>query len=330
MDNTYRKLARFLSSAYDFSEPVSLHPIEGGDWNQVYRIDGKGEWILRVSHCRKTEEQLRFELTIVSLLSECLSYVPKIRLSREGKLYARFEGKMCALFEFKPGRSLTITNDTVILAGATLGEIHNEHSNISQKHRLVTDLSIIRFDWLNNYFYSGDILDAEAREFQVPDEDRMFLEDIFAHMDFLRSVRARLRQWLDRCRERKLFAESITHGDFCRRNILTESGHVTAVLDWDETVTSWLEYEVATALWEFSRDDSRFVMIESRQALFLDAYSSAHSLPSLDGELLLRFIAVRRLIEIQLGLFELANGRECDLKYCHLNLRNLQNLDLNS
>ena len=59
---------------------------------------------------------------------------------------------------------------------------------------------------------------------------------------------------------------------------------------------------------------------------FLVNYSRARNVPFLADEMLRRLIGVRRLIEIQLDLYELRNGGPYDLEYCSQNIRGLRNL----
>lgn len=166
-----------LSTVYDISEPGSLERIDSGDWNRIYKVQADGEWILRISHHRKIQRQLEFELAIVSLLSQLLSYVPKIKPACEGGLFGLYHGDLCSLFEFMPGQPLGVTNATAELAGATLGRIHSELLPISETHRLVNDLSLIRFDWTSNTMYSGDLLDEKALNVEVSDREQCYLAE---------------------------------------------------------------------------------------------------------------------------------------------------------
>jgi hypothetical protein len=61
---------------------------------------------------------------------------------------------------------------------------------------------------------------------------------------------------------------------------------------------------------------------------FLESYSSVVTLPSFADETLRRLVGVRRLIEIQLALFEMSPGGFCDLEYCLQNVRALVLLGL--
>lgn len=330
MDDTERCIKDLMSSVYDISKVSGVLRINGGEWNRIYRIDSQPIWILRISHHRKIRSQLEFELSILTRLSESLSYVPQIRLTKDGQLFGVHKGLLCSLFAYMPGQILSVTDKTVTQAGAILGEIHRELAGISKNFRLVDDLSIINFDWFNNYMYKGEVLDAQVLNTYLSIYKSTHLNAVVSELEFLQESRTLISSWLSSYSSDNGLGQGIIHGDYYRRNILTDGKHISAVLDWDETITSWVEYEIANAVWEFARDDSRCTMNPKRQTLFLDAFTSEYGLSALNIETINWFIGVRRLIEIQLELYELVNDGQYDLEYCEMNVKYLKNLGLDA
>jgi Ser/Thr protein kinase RdoA (MazF antagonist) len=323
--NTIRNL---LIHHYGIPEPRIVRTIDNGNWNRIYEMRGDGHWILRISHHRKTEAQLAFELHAMQTAGQRLSIVPDVRPTVTGSAYAVDRDRFYTLFQYMPGQLLQITDRTVELAGATLGRIHDALGKASPKLRLVNDLSILDFDWTDNYMVTGDMFDDAIAALVPPASSREAFDEIVANLAFLRRTRDTIGTWLDRCRQEDRLTEGITHGDYYWRNILMADGRITGVLDWDEAITSWIEYEVANATWEFARDDPRARMHDHRVHLFLDAYEQANPKVTLAPRTLRSFIALRRLIEIQLALFDLSQGETPDLDYGLLNVRYLKHLDI--
>ena len=330
MDIHNSDIIDFLDSAYGISNVDALVQIDNGDWNTIYRIRSDQDWILRLSHKRKTPAQLDFELSVVSNLSSRLDYIPRIKPVRDGALFANHRGKYCSVFEFMPGAEITETADAVAAAARTLARLHTELTELSLTYQFVGDLSLIDFDWLSNYFYSADVLDAKWLDISVCDKDARSLCEIRKNLPFLRESRTELATWLEGQQNDGILTECIVHGDYYQRNILWNGRSVTAVLDWDETSTSLLEYEVANAIWTFSLEEETATMAPRIIDNFLDEYTRVRSLRSLTKQALKRLVGVRRLIEIQSDLYELRVGGSYDLEYCEQNVRGLRLLDIDA
>ncbi len=323
----YEALLKILKHQYGIPNPTIVRSIANGDWNRIYEVRGDGHWILRISHHRKTEDQLAFELHAMQAVGRRLPVVPDIRRTVDGERYAAHNGTFYTLFQWMPGRPLRITDATVRLAGAMLGRIHRTLQETAPTLRFVNDLSILDFDWTDNYMVTGDLFADAIADLDPPDSAREVFAEIAAHLEYLRAIRNAVETWRTQCLAEGCLTEGITHGDYYRRNILMADGRITAVLDWDEAVTSWLEYEVANATWEFARDDPRARMNPRRLRLFLGAYEDINPGLTLDRRTLNTCIALRRLIEIQLALFDLSQGETPDLDYCLLNVHYLKHLD---
>ena len=230
-----------LESRYDIHRISNLTRIDNGDWNTIFRVRAEDEWIVRLSHNRKRQAQLEFELRLMSSLALRLSYVPQIKRTKDGRLYTDHQGRFCSVFQCMPGDEIPETADAAAAVGRTLGRMHNELLAYSRDHRLVDDLSLIDFDWFSNYFYTGDTLTPEWLHLVVDDDEACYLDEIREGLLYLRNARDRLSAWIAEQQRDELLTECTVHGDFYQRNILWDGKSVTGVIDWDETVTSWLE-----------------------------------------------------------------------------------------
>jgi Ser/Thr protein kinase RdoA (MazF antagonist) len=325
-DNHQMNINNLLDQAYDIKNEAAIIPIGKGEWNRIYKIEAEPNLVLRISHRRKEQAQLAFELNMMTYVAESLQVVPRIRPTSAGELYIVQNGVLYTLFEYKNGRPISTDLDNVMKAGILLGRIHRVLLEYSRRCCFLNGISIIDFDWDDNYFFSGDVLSAAAEKEVISSSERKVLAKIIENISFLREAREKIERWINHYRRHKCFTESVIHGDYCNGNLLEEDKCITAVLDWDETATSWLEYEVANAMWEFSRDDTRFRIDPERKSLFLESYKSQNERVDPDDQSLTYLIAFRRLVEIHLDLHGLTHGEPYDLDYAYLNLLYLQNI----
>jgi Ser/Thr protein kinase RdoA (MazF antagonist) len=67
----------------------------------------------------------------------------------------------------------------------------------------------------------------------------------------------------------------LIHGDYYRRNLLTQQTRIVALLDWDDLHTDFLMQEVAWASWEFGKTPARDDWHLDRVQAFLRNYRDA-------------------------------------------------------
>ena len=83
-DQTLEHLKFLLDHAYGMQNVQAISPVEDGEWNRVFNIEAGDTSILRISHRRKDETQLAFELDVMTHARAHLSVVPCIRQARVG------------------------------------------------------------------------------------------------------------------------------------------------------------------------------------------------------------------------------------------------------
>lgn len=320
------ELKGVLASQFGISEVESINPISGGDWNHVYKAVCSGEsWIVRRSHRRKSVEHAQFELGLLARLCDVLSYVPRPRRTVLGELLWTDSEDIVAVMEFKDGEALSPRSTGI--AGTTLRQVHDALNGLTPQPSQVNDMSIVQLRLEENYFYKSDVL-ADLKDASCSSGSaQSHLAELCSMQGSLMSIRealsGKLRGWQTGVR----FLPRVIHGDYYSRNILSLRGQVSGLIDWDETVSSWQEYELACAAWEFSRDDPSHRMDEGRFHTFLDAYYAKEARRPIDDGTVMDLIAIRRIIEIQLSLFEFFSGDSSDLDYCVRSARFLMDLE---
>ena len=319
MKNTESDALNVLTAAYGISHIKRISEIANGDWNVIYKIEADGQWILRFSHHRKRREQLEFELKLIDDLSQELTVVPRVGRTTDDRLYYGSGGAFCSLFQMLPGEDIAESDNELRSAGTTLARLHNHLELLSASRTLIDNMSLIGFDWAANYFYSGDMFNLDFSDPVVC--------GLREAIPFLRELRIELSKWIKDPETDRRLTRSVIHGDYYQRNILWDGRRISGVIDWDETHTSYLEYELANALWEFSLQNETMTMDGKAFDQILNSYAKIRSTPA-DEKTLRYLIGVRRLIEIQMDLFEYRNGGSYDIEYCAQNVEGLKNLRL--
>lgn len=115
--------------------------------------------------------------------------------------------------------------------------------------------------------------------------------------------------WCAQLESRTDLTSGLVHGDYYRRNLLWADGRIVAVVDWHEARHDLLIREVASAVWEFSKDSSgRTLAVESAYD-FLDCYRDAGGPAEVDGhELIVPLIRSRLREEARTSLGLAARG----------------------
>jgi len=146
-------IEKLLCRVYGINHIKAVFPIGKGEWNSINKIEAAPNLVLRISHKRKKETQLAFELDVMTHAAKSLSVVPKIQLTNNDDLYHDQNGVFYTLFEFKEGKPISVNLESVKRAGKLLGRIHRVLREYSEKQRYLNGFSIIDFDWEDNYFF---------------------------------------------------------------------------------------------------------------------------------------------------------------------------------
>ena len=111
----------------------------------------------------------------------------------------------------------------------------------------------------------------------------------------LQFVHTELETWLETLPTSEMI---VTHGDFRSGNAIWDGTRVT-ILDFDEPVLAWAEYDVARTLLQDECDP--FPNLEQHLAHFLEGYERARALPNVQSRIQ-NFVRVRALLMLAWGL----------------------------
>ena len=122
----------------------------------------------------------------------------------------------------------------------------------------------------------------------------------------LQRVHAELGTWLESLPTSEMI---VTHGDFRSGNAIWDGGRVT-ILDFDEPVLAWAEYDVARTLLQDECDP--FPNLELHFKNFLEGYEGARALPHVQSRIS-NFVRVRALLMHAWSLEDSTWGNESGL-----------------
>ncbi len=122
----------------------------------------------------------------------------------------------------------------------------------------------------------------------------------------LEHVHAELGIWLETLPISEMI---VTHGDFRSGNAIWDGSRVT-ILDFDEPVLAWAEYDVARTLLQDECDP--FPNLESHFENFLEGYERARALPNVQSRIK-NFVRVRALLMLAWSLEDSTWGNEAGL-----------------
>ena len=122
----------------------------------------------------------------------------------------------------------------------------------------------------------------------------------------LQFVHAELESWLETLPTSEMI---VTHGDFRSGNAIWDGTRVT-ILDFDEPVLAWAEYDVARTLLQDECDP--FPNLEQHLAYFLEGYERARALPNVQSRIQ-NFVRVRALLMLAWSLEDSTWANEASL-----------------
>ena len=136
-------------------------------------------------------------------------------------------------------------------------------------------------------------------------------------------ARAWAMDFVARVRSRPL-ATGVIHGDYFRGNVLVAADRAVGLVDWEEATVDWQLYDLANAVWEFTKlRDERDDFDRAAAERFIASYRDAGGTVSpLEDDLLVPFIRVRRIMEV----IRAPADRHVDWEYQRHNLRSFARL----
>jgi Ser/Thr protein kinase RdoA (MazF antagonist) len=321
-------------SRYDVGDILSAHPLEGGEWKTLYRLDAThGQFVLSISHPAATTESIAWEHKFLRYLESRLPEVPAPIQARDGQTWFVHEGRIASLLPFMPGQ-IKDASDIRPEAAQLLARYHAAAATYPNRASRPGMPALNEWDWDDNHAWRW--ADVEALLNSTPQTASRFWRDGGSYTQEIVSRRGQVAQELAACRHwvsqltqsKRPLSFAPIHGDYYERNLLLQGDMITALLDWDGCHPDWLMLDVSNAVWEFCRGDDEHALDLSLARDFLHIYFEAGG-PLDRHELthLVPFMRFRMLLEALSCLQNILNGEQWDEGFAEYLLHNLLSLE---
>lgn len=223
-------------------------PLLGGEEALIWQVSSSlGPLVVRMSPAHRSPLRLQQIHQVLLALAPVLPPVLAPLLAPDGSTLLSCQGRAVELFPFVSGQQLDHENARLRQAAARL---------LAQMHRTLLPQTKRAASLVRKGVVGGRLSQA------LPDPPGLHDPD--------------LDRWHSTLREHQAaFTVGLIHGDYYRRNLLTQGEQIVAVLDWDDMHPDFLMQEVAWASWEFGKTASSDDWHLDRVQAFLQDYRKA-------------------------------------------------------
>lgn len=335
-DSKQHLLIETIRARYDLEPIAQLSPLTGGEWKQLWRLDGKDRsYVVSISHPTTTVESIAYEHQLLRYLNPQLPQIPAPLLAQDGSTYFIDQGRIVSLLPLMPG-AMADEDEVRLPAARFLAAFHRVGLTYPDRAARPDVPPWHEWDWCADEWplITAALASTPAtttlaahRFWQGTGE---WASQIIERREQIANERAYFQQWLtDLAHSDRHLTTGPQHDDFHGNNLLAEGETVTALLDWDDCHPDWLVLDVANATWEFCLDDKAHTLNVGNARRFLQAYADAGGpVTKQEFDLIIPLIRFRRLMEIMNSLQGIVTGGFWDESPDYLvhNLLSLENL----
>lgn len=293
----------------------SIEPLDGGDVNEVYRVEaGVEKYVLRVYAAETSTEMVGWGHALIGRVAASVPETIAPLSMSTGATFIERDGRVASLWPFVDGRRLdrSVTSDR-LAAARILGRLHAALGGLDGIEARPGYPRWADVDWRAHRLWSWSRADRTEIGARV---------DLDSFERALGELPAALRELSDAA-----LPLMAIHGDYYSDNLLLADGEISAVLDWDECRLDWRAWEIAGAVWAFCRDASRVAIDSTMAAAFLEEYERAGGVATeverAEFRLLMR---AARLWEALYVLGEIQRGVGADWDYFEMNVAAMERL----
>lgn len=241
------ELRHVLEAHYDLRLGKAT-PLLGGEEALIWQVSSsRGSLVVRMSPAHRSLVRLQQIHQVLLALAPMLPPVLAPLLAPDGSTLLSYQGQAVELFPFVSGEQLDRENARLRQAAARLlAHLHTALLSQTRDAASLVRKGVVGERLLHPPPDPASLLD--------PDLDR----------------------WHSTLPEHPAaFTIGLIHGDYYRRNLLTQGEQIVAVLDWDDLHPDFLMQEVAWASWEFGKTVSSDDWHLDRVQAFLQDYREA-------------------------------------------------------
>ncbi|MFI5690945.1 phosphotransferase enzyme family protein [Kribbella sp. NPDC051586] len=260
-------------------EPVNVVPLLGGEKNRSWLVDGAGgSRFVAKSYSTSTRAEVEYELHAAKFVADRGFPTPAPIAAEDGSLRGLIDDRPAALFTYAAGEHPTDLTDDYFSADRQLGR--RAAGLAAQLHELCADRS----------FPGGRTARLDPlRRIQT------FLRSPYADLPVLRETSHRLIALQEKMAavyaDPAGLRQGLLHNDISAVNLLLDqAGDITALIDFDDCMTSFQLYDLGRIAETWGRTADRHADL-SRINELIEAYNATRPLTDREAELALDLIA---------------------------------------
>ncbi|MEV4265928.1 phosphotransferase [Kribbella sp. NPDC049584] len=256
-------------------DAVSVVPLVGGEKNRSWLVDGA--FVAR-SYSSSTPAEVEYELQATEFLAQRGFPTPAPVRASDGSLWGTMDDRPAALFTYAAGAHPTGLLDGYFSADLRLGRDAAELA--AQLHVLAADQS-----------FDG----AKTTRLDPLQRVETFLRSPYADLPVLREATRRLtaleEKLADVYTNPSGLRRGLVHNDISAVNLLLdEAGEITALIDFDDCMTSFQLYDLGRIAETWVRAPDRHADLTRIKEL-IEAYDATRRLTDREAELAVDLIA---------------------------------------
>jgi homoserine kinase type II len=219
-----------IADAFGLGAVVGFEPIAAGTINTNIALTTEtGRFFIRLNE-GKAEADVAWEARLITALAAAGVPTPPPLVAKDGRAYAECMRKWASAFPWRDGTHISADHVTPAIAetfGAALGELHRSGLALPSA-------------WRRGSIYELDHLLTRFERFARVD-DKALAYAIAVVREELNVARAQKPT-------RAAATHGIIHGDLFRDNVLWSTGHISAILDFEQASGGSLVYDLAVCI----------------------------------------------------------------------------------
>lgn len=292
-------IEKFLTN-YDIGKLVSFKHVKKGFANRVFYIKTtQGEYILKIAVRNNPNNRFKYEVDLLEHLKGRGLPVPKIIRSKKNKLFLRYQGHGAFIYEYLPGKQLEKFSSVMFREiGTTVAKIHLTTAKFESP--------VKRMELYNVYpalFKRQVALSRKTKD-----------KKILGAIDYFE-------QELPKYFLPKFLPQGAMHIDVKPENTLFKNGHLSGLVDFDNSYNGPLVFDLAHTLMWFCARKGNFDFAKTK--IVYDAYNRVRHLNKAERDNMSRALHYSCLSHSFIDVYFQIHRKELSLEYVYWGIDNL-------
>lgn len=292
-------IEKFLTN-YDIGKLVSFKRVKKGFANRVFYLrTTQGEYILKIAVRNNPNNRFKYEVELLEHLKGRGLPVPEIIRSKKSKLFLRYQGHGAFVYKYLPGKQLEKFSSAMFReVGTLVAKIHLATARFKS--------SVKRMELYNVYpslFKRQVALSRKTKD-----------KKILGAIDYFE-------QELPKYFLPKFLPKGAMHIDVKPENTLFKNGHLSGLVDFDNSYNGPLVFDLAHTLMWFCARNGKFDFTKTKTVY--NAYNKIRRLTKTEKANMLRALHYSCLSHSFIDIYFQIHRKELSLAYVYWGIDNL-------